>query len=228
MRALWGLLGAVLAWGVEADGVINELHYHPADPLSRDEFVELYNAGERSVDVSNWSLHGAVGYTFPEKTLIGANRFLVVAEDPDSLSREFEVSSLGPLQGRLSNEGETLRLVNQEGQTVDAVAYRPGFPWPSGAVGEGSSLELVHPGLDNHLGGAGRAAGFVGRRSLQETGRQLQRDRTPRMRPTPGNRNSTFQIETPPVVLGARPLIRNCLSPRGVWIAPSSDRPLAR
>ena len=192
----------MVAWEVEADVVINELHYHPADPLSRHEFVELYNAGERSVDVSNWSLHGAVGYTFPEKTLIGANRFLVVAEDPDSLSREFEVSSLGPLQGRLSNEGETLRLVNQEGQTVDAVAYRPGFPWPSGAVGEGSSLELVHPGLDNHLGGAWRASGFVGRRSLQETVHQLQMDRTPRMRPTPGKVNSTFQIEPPPVVLG--------------------------
>ena len=105
MRAFWGLLGAMVAWEVEADVVINELHYHPADPLSRHEFVELYNAGERSVDVSNWSLHGAVGYTFPEKTLIGANRFLVVAEDPDSLSREVKVTSLGSLQGRLGNEG---------------------------------------------------------------------------------------------------------------------------
>ena len=48
--------------------IINEIHYHPADGASSGEFVELYNYGERAVDIGGWLLGGAVTYVFPPET----------------------------------------------------------------------------------------------------------------------------------------------------------------
>jgi hypothetical protein len=39
------------------------------------------------------------------------------------------------------------------------VSYGIGFPWPVASDGEGGSLELIHPSLDNDLGGSWRASG---------------------------------------------------------------------
>ena len=42
----------------------------------------------------------------------------------------------------------------------DRVDYDSGFPWPSAASGAGSSMELIHPSLQNDLGGSWRSAGI--------------------------------------------------------------------
>ncbi len=65
----------------------------------------------------------------------------------------------GVYTGKLSNSGETLTLRNAEGAVVDTVTYQPGFPWPTAAAGGGPSLELLHPSLDNDLGGSWRSSG---------------------------------------------------------------------
>jgi hypothetical protein len=132
--------------------VINEIHYNPADNTLPTEFVELFNPGTDTVDLSGWWLGGGVSYIFPPGTLLPPHEYLVVASDPVALRQELGAEALGPWSGVLSNEGERITLRNAGGRLLDEVDYRPEFPWPIGANGSGGSMELLHPLLDNDLG----------------------------------------------------------------------------
>src|SRR5690606_4573325 len=52
-------------------------------------------------------------------------------------------------------------LRDASGTLRDRVEYGVGFPWPTGADGGGGSAELIHPSLDNDLGGSWRTSGSV-------------------------------------------------------------------
>ncbi|MFT7513256.1 MAG: hypothetical protein ACI9QL_002467 [Candidatus Omnitrophota bacterium] len=83
---------------------------------------------------------------------------------------------LGPFSGQLSNEGERITLHNALGEIIDEVDYGTAFPWPAGALGEGLSMELIDPALDNDLAGSWRS------------GSEL----------TPGKTNSVYSTVHPP------------------------------
>ncbi len=144
--------------------VINEIHYDHDPKTEFGEFVELFNASDSAIDLSFWTLNGAVDFQFPGGTTIPANGFLVVAENPAVLLSRFGVVGLGPYSGKLSNDGERLELEDGNGVTVDEVTYGIGFPWPSASRGKGPSMELINADLDNDLGSSWRSAqsGFSG------------------------------------------------------------------
>jgi hypothetical protein len=164
----WGsILGVaflclVLPQKVSAQIVINEIYYEPADKTELSEFIELYNAGSAVENLSGWSLQDGVQFVFPEGTLLSAGAYLVVGEKPETLQSLFGIVAYGPYEGNLSNEGDRITLRDAAGQTVDRVEYKLGFPWPSASGGDGSSIELIHPSLDNDLGGSWRASGMSG------------------------------------------------------------------
>ena len=89
----------------------------------------------------------------------------------------------GEYVGKLSNSGETLTLRDATGAIVDTVTYKSGFPWPTAAGGGGPSMELIHPSLDNDLGGSWRSAG---------DGLSGQ--------PSPGRENSVFSENAAPQI----------------------------
>ena len=159
--------------------VINEVHYDPDDKTRPVEFIELYNTGTQALDISGWSISDAVDYVFPPASGIGAGAYLVICQDTHACLNEFGVSALGQWEAgdRLSNQGETITLRNGSGVKVDEVDYGAGFPWPVSANGEGSSMALIHPAIDNDLGGAWRSS--VGD-------------------PTPGVANSVYSTNIPP------------------------------
>ncbi|NQV32536.1 MAG: lamin tail domain-containing protein, partial [Phycisphaeraceae bacterium] len=140
--------------------VINEIHYDSELTTQHVEFVELFNAGAASVDLSAWHIEDAISYQFSEGTVLEAGAYLVISQDPEAVLSWFGVDSLGPFEGRLNNTGERVKLSDKAGQTVDSVAYKLGFPWPTDT--EGRSIELIHPSLDNDMGGSWRASGFPG------------------------------------------------------------------
>ena len=130
--------------------VINELHYNPA--AGNGEFVELFNAGDDTVDISGWDLDGM--FTFPASTLLAAGDFLVVTESLADFAVDHPgVNALEWTSGGLSNGGENVRLDNADGIEVDAVEYDdgndPGEVWPPEADGGGPSLSLLDPSFDN-------------------------------------------------------------------------------
>ena len=153
-----------LAWPSEvvADLVINEIHYDADPKTAAVEFVELYNAGAKTEHLDGWYFSNGIDFTFAPNTTLKAGEFLVVAENPGELRKQFRTPQervTGPYTGRLSN-GEVLTLRNAAGEQVDRVDYDSGFPWPSAASGAGSSMELLHPSLQNDLGGSWRSAGI--------------------------------------------------------------------
>ena len=127
---------------VGAQVVFNEIHYHPVERPAFDaagnpvfqgttapadfsddvhEFIELSNPAAEAVDLSNWRIAGGVDFTFPSGTTIPAGGFLVVAKDPARIQAVYGISNvLGPYTGKLSNSGDTLRLVtpNNRGRSV--------------------------------------------------------------------------------------------------------------
>jgi len=170
---------AVLFWssfGMAAEGarvVINELHTDPDVKADLLEFVELHNPGPEAIDISGWSLSEGVYYTFGPGTILPADGYIVVAQDIEHLFAawgvlRFDLPShavVGPFAGKLSNDGERVTLSDADGNVVDSVTYKLGFPWPtvgdavpSDQPGRGQSMQLVNPALDNNLGGSWRSA----------------------------------------------------------------------
>ncbi|MBN8458631.1 MAG: lamin tail domain-containing protein, partial [Verrucomicrobia bacterium] len=139
--------------------VINEIHYHPADDTSAEEFIELYNPGDTAVDISGWTITDAITYTIPAGTTVPVRGYRVVAQNPAVLQTKYGITGvLGPWSGNLSSAGEKIDLRDVSGALRDRVGYGAGFPWPTGADGAGQSCELIHPGLDNDLGGSWRSS----------------------------------------------------------------------
>lgn len=142
----------------QAAVVINEIHYRPPNKLDQAEFIELHNTGGSTVALSGWRIEGGVEYAIANATELPPGGFLVVAQNPSTMLAKFGVSALGPWKGRLNNQGEEVRLINAAGGLEDSVDYKLGFPWPTLGDPPGYSMELIHPDLDNDLGGSWRAS----------------------------------------------------------------------
>lgn len=162
---LW--LAAWVAPQSSAAVVINEIHYNPDVKTEAAEFIELYNAGPSTVNLAGWAFTDGINFTFPS-TNLAPGAYLVVAQNPALLQTKFGASgALGPFNPNgssgLAGRGERLTLRNAAGQIEDEVDFRLGFPWPtvgdSTTPGNGNSIELIHPSLDNDLAGSWRASG---------------------------------------------------------------------
>lgn len=139
------------------DIVINEIMADPPSNQRDGEFVELYNKGAASVDVSGWTLDDDVNFTIPPGTTIPAGGYLVIAANATWLKSQYAgLNAIGDWSGSLSNNGDRLRLEDASGNLADEVEFRFGGDWPTQAGGEGSSLELSNPNADNSLGSAWR------------------------------------------------------------------------
>lgn len=139
--------------------VINEVHHDAEPKTERAEFIELFNAGDVTVDLSNWHLKGVQDFIFPGGTSLAPGQYLVVAEDSATMLSKFGVTTPHQYLGGLNNDGDDLRLLDGTGAEIDRVNYQSGFPWPTAARGTGASMELIHPALDNDLGGSWRSSG---------------------------------------------------------------------
>ena len=58
-----------------------------------------------------------------------------------------KIGVIGPFTGRLSNNGEELRLRDLNSRLMDSVSYGVDGEWPEGADGSGMSLVKRHPNL---------------------------------------------------------------------------------
>lgn len=132
--------------------VLNEIHYNGANNTVPDEFIEIYNPRETAQDLSGWRLQGGVDFIFPPGSVVSGRGFIVVAQDPSTVSKVYSVQALGPWSGSLNSDGETVTLRNAQDRLVDSVSFRSEFPWPVAANGGGGSMELMNPSLDNDLG----------------------------------------------------------------------------
>ena len=187
--------------------VINEIMYHPYHAINTpentdEEYIELYNPGNESVDLSGWQFVSGVNFTFPNDVIIESGEYLVVVANEDVFRDKYqEINNfIGNWEGILSNSGERIELTDENGATIDVVEYADegdwsvrelgpvdfyhrGWEWSDEHDGNGKSLELINPLFTNDYGQNWSA-------SLEDGG-------------TPGKINSVNNSNIAPLILNA-------------------------
>ena len=151
---------ALVLPSLRAEVVINEIHYDPEPKTEFVEFIELHNPGADPVAMGGWHFGDGVSFTFPAGTTLAAGGYLLAAEDPGGLAAKFTIppgTQVFQYLGSLANDGEKIKLLDAAELDADKVDYRSEFPWPIAPNGEGDSMQLINPSIDNNLGGAWRA-----------------------------------------------------------------------
>lgn len=150
-----------IVFGLQVSSVEMTSAGSPAQPRlqSAQQWLELYNRGTETVDLSGWEFGEGIGYQFEAGTTLEAGAYLVIANDVAEVQGDHpDITVLGPFSGSLSGGGETLILLDSFGNPADALRYDDGGKWPATPDGGGSSLELRDPNADNSLPGAWAAS----------------------------------------------------------------------
>ncbi len=128
---------------------MTELMYRPRllgvtdtnDPTSY-EFVELRNAGSKTLDLRGFALVDGVQFSFATGAVVSLNpgARVVVAKDVRAFAQRYgAVAALaGQYTGSLANEGERLTLRGPHQETVATFRYEPG--WQAATDGMGFAL----------------------------------------------------------------------------------------
>lgn len=141
-RGLFLFLFFFLATPVFADVSISEIMYDLEGTDSGREWVEVYNDGSNSVDLSTWkffengSKHGLIPVG---GGLLPAGGYAIIADNTNTFKTDWPAFSglLFDSAFSLSNTGESLALVNSSGETVGNISYGSDM----GATGDGNSLQ---------------------------------------------------------------------------------------
>lgn len=137
------------------DIVINEIMYKQADSSDSGDWIELYNKGNKNIDLSCWILkdnqHDHV-FVFDSSSVLDAGDYLIICKDSVKFNKIYSVKK--PAIGNLNfgyGSDDIVRLYNSKAQLVDSVNYCDRSPWPDADSYSGFSLELIHPDLDNSI-----------------------------------------------------------------------------
>ena len=145
--------------------VINEINYHSPFDSNSEDWVELYNPTNETIDISTWKFYGDDAmFIIPENTILLPNQYIVLCENSNLFSEIFPNISnfIGNLGFGLKGSGELLRLFDSDDLMVDEVEYDDISPWPETPDGQGPTLELIDSLSDNALGGSWGASNSNG------------------------------------------------------------------
>ena len=157
--AATGIFSAVFAASTSSDNiiVINEINYKSSPANDSKDWVELYNAGNASVNLKNWIISDSgpeAGYTFTSDLVLSPGMFTVVCRDIAAFSLVYPKvkNATGNMNFGLSSSGDDVNLYDPQGNLVDFVKFTTKSPWPTDANGTGSTIALLSPFLDNNAG----------------------------------------------------------------------------
>lgn len=142
--------------------VISEVFYDTPGTDSDEEWIELFNAGGSTVDISGWTITDNNGtgstYTYSNGVSLAAGTFYTVATDQSGFNSLYgkNPDDSGSIPA-LNNGGDTIILKDGQGSTVDEVAWEGGASSgiPSGwgsssnpSASTGSSIVRSDPFVD--------------------------------------------------------------------------------
>ena len=128
-----------------------------SDGFDPEDWVELHNPTNETIAIGLWEFKDDNDdhvFTLSENMVLSPGQYLVLCKDADVFSELFpNVSNfVGDLGFGLSASGELVRLFESNGLLIDGVEYDDVVPWPILADGNGPTVELINPSLDNALG----------------------------------------------------------------------------
>src|SRR5215210_3554633 len=69
--------------------VINELMYHPPGEREDLQYIELFNSGTETADLSGWSFQKGVRFEFGAGLLLRAGDFAIIARDTNAFAKHY-------------------------------------------------------------------------------------------------------------------------------------------
>lgn len=139
------------------DVVISEVAWAGSADSSSDEWLELYNNTNQSIDLNNWSVEDDNGaQTYPLQGSIAAHSYFLVE------SRETATSIPGDVikSTSLSNSGDSLVLKDASQPIVDTVNSTSGA-WFAGSATTHASMERIDLQADGDQAGNWHTAASI-------------------------------------------------------------------
>lgn len=130
--------------------VLSGVFYDTPGTDSVEEYVELYNGTQSTVNLDGWSVHDNGGsWTFPQGTSLAPGAFMVVAKNAAGFQNLFgKAPTLVGLSISLNNNGDWLMLKDANGDIADFVAWENASQgWTLNAA-SGSAIERVSAEID--------------------------------------------------------------------------------
>jgi len=160
--------------------IINEINYNSADSLFPKDWVELYNVTTEPINIGNWIFrddNNEHQFLIPINQILPPDGYIVICDSLNAFTILFPDVEIviGDFDFKLNNDGELIRLFDDEGTLIDSVHYNDVEPWPIEADGSGATLELINPHYDNELASNWLASSVFG---------------------TPGQQNSNYIVVT--------------------------------
>ena len=136
--------------------IINEINYNAAEDFDAGDWVELYNNKNESVDLTGWTLKDDDDnhiFRFPDGLDIKPYEYLIVCQDVTTFRILYPNvnNPIGNVDFGFGNAGDAIRIYAADGSLRDEVYYKDTEPWPVTPDGEGPTLELIEPVLDNQI-----------------------------------------------------------------------------
>jgi hypothetical protein len=143
--------------------VITEVLYDPAPSSAAEsalgyesadfEFVELWNRGASALDLSNVRLTKGVDFDFAggSITRLDPGAYLVVVRNQQAFILRYGTNLPvagdygNKAEGKLDNNGETIKLSFGNGVAIHEFRYENAAPWPVNSAKAGFSINLRHP-----------------------------------------------------------------------------------
>ena len=122
---------------------------------SNNQWIEIANRGNSSINLGGWEFSDGIEFEFPELTVLNPGEHACVAADQKDFTQAYpNARLLGQFRGNLSRSAERLVLRDSNKNPVDEVRYHDSGRWPSAADGGGATLELRDLDADNSAGEA--------------------------------------------------------------------------
>lgn len=136
--------------------VVTEINYQSHPATDAGDWIELYNRGATTIDLSGWIFLDAEDqhrFRLPPATIITPQSYLVLCQNQLRFLHQFpEVHRcVGDFSFGLSSNGDSIRVVDALGNRIIAFVYGTQTPWPEAANGSGKTLALKHPDLSPAL-----------------------------------------------------------------------------
>jgi len=104
---------SVVAGQTSEEVELTEVHPNPEGPDTEDEWIEITNGGDQSIDLGNWTVDDGPGgsdpYLIPEGTIVNPGETLVLDRATSGIA--------------LNNSKETVQLIDYTGEVMDEIEY---------------------------------------------------------------------------------------------------------
>jgi len=170
-----------------ADIIFNEIAWMGGSESSSDEWIELYNPNDENICLDDWQI--ITDDEQPKIVLSGIipayGYFLLERTDDDSATN---VEADQIYTGSLSNDGETLSLINSDSEIINTINSSSG--WLAGD--NENKLTMSRNSNGNWVNSP-----FVGGspKKLNPNNNENEEENTPSNKPAPENNSSNFNIK---------------------------------